>query len=92
MPNGRGTKRKSPNSSRTANPRPHQQARTRSPHRYGLNINANANRYLTARRRLGLNRALLRARVYTTLARHYQTRQMADIYAAVNRALTRAGI
>ena len=67
-------------------------ARTQAPHQYGVNINANANRYLAARRRLGLNRALLRARVYTTLARHYQNRQMANIYAAVNRALTRAGI
>jgi hypothetical protein len=65
-------------------------ARTQAPRRYGLNINANANMYLAARRRLGLNRALLRARVYATLARHYQNRQMANIYAAVNRALTRA--
>ena len=69
-------------------------ARTQAPHQYGANINANANRYLAARRRLGLNRALLRARVYATLARHYQNQnhQMANIFAAVNRAMTRAGI
>ena len=65
-------------------------ARINAPRQYGLNINANANMYLAARRRLGLNRALLRARIYTTLARHYQNRQMANIYSAVNRALTRA--
>ena len=83
MPKRKANALNAPNAKRT---------RTQAPHQYGVNINANANRYLAARRRLGLNRALLRARVYATLARHYQNRQMANIYAAVNRALTRAGI
>lgn len=67
-------------------------ARTRAPYVYGLNINRNANLYLVARRMMYPNRAVLRARVYAPLARHYQNRSMANIYAAVNRALARAGI
>lgn len=83
MPNGRGVKRKSPNSSRTANPRPQRRAR---------NINSNANNRIASRRGLGLNRAVLRARVYQSLMHSYGNRPFADIYAAVNRALARAGI
>ena len=78
-----GTKRKSPNSSRTTNPRPRKITR---------NINSNANNRIASRRRLGLTRAVLRARVYQSLLQSYGNRQVADIYAAVNRALARAGI
>ena len=72
---------------------PHaKRGRTVPPHVYGLNINKNANLYLVARRMIYPNRTVLRARVYASLARHYPTQTMANIYAAVNRAMARAGI
>jgi hypothetical protein len=76
-------KRPRNNGAGNQNPRPRQRAR---------NINTNANNRIASRRGLGLNRAVLRARVYQALLRGYGNRPVANIYAAVNRALTRAGI
>lgn len=88
MPNTRGVKRKA-----SALMAPHaKRGRSTSPHVYGLNINKNANLYLVARRTIYPSRSVLRARVYAPLARYYPTQSMANIYAAVDRALARAGI
>ena len=83
MPNGRGVKRPRNNGAGNQNPRPRKITR---------NINSNANSRVASRRGLGLNRAVLRARVYQSLLHSYANRPFADIYAAVNRALARAGI
>jgi hypothetical protein len=79
-----GTKRgRNNNGGGNANPRPAQRRR---------NINSNANTGIAIRRRLGLNRAVLRHRVYQSLLQHYRNMQYANIMNAVNRALTRARI